>query len=254
MLKKIGKYYFQKRGYYPVTIAGKNFRGDPYHIGFWRIVNKRGFEPEYFKLLDKYLTRDSVYCDIGAWIGPTAVYAATLCKQVYAFEPDEIAYSYLLQNMRLNHIENIEPYNFAIAPKDGEINMASHGGKQGDSMSSMINIEGNKNYFKAKAVSWENWLKEQNPGKIDFIKIDIEGGEVEVIPAMIKFLELEKPHLFLSIHGPYIRSVPRIQTMLELLSFYPFCFDEKLIQVKFSNDFFSSLENKFCSFLFSPSK
>ena len=45
LIKEIGKYYFRKKGHFPIIINGKKFLGDPFHIGFWRIVNKDDFEP-----------------------------------------------------------------------------------------------------------------------------------------------------------------------------------------------------------------
>ena len=120
MIRRLGKLYYRLKGHYPVTINDQRFKCDPYHPGFWRIVNKGGFEPNYFTVLDKYLSPDSVYCDIGSWIGPTIMYASRICKQVYCFEPDNIAYKFLEQNIRLNDLQNVNPYNLAIGKKNGK--------------------------------------------------------------------------------------------------------------------------------------
>ena len=201
--------YFEKlvyhaKGYYPVRIGNHEFKGDSKHIFFWRIVNKGGFEPNFFKMLDRCLTKDSVYCDIGAWIGPTAIYASRLCKTVHAFEPDGIAYNYLLKNIENNGIDNIITHNVAIATENGFIKMASHGGKPGDSMSSMVNIDRYKKSFRAKAIKWKTFLEIHDPGRIDFIKMDIEGGEFEIIPSMKRYLQKNKPMLHLSLHPAYL--------------------------------------------------
>lgn len=253
MLKKIGKYYFQKKGYFPVKINGKSFLGDPFHIGFWRTMNKGNFEPGYFKILNKFLNTNSVYCDIGSWIGPTVMYASGLCKQVYAFEPDKIAYPFLLQNIELNKLENVSTHNIAIASSNGQIKMASHGGNLGDSMSSMVNIENIKKSISVPAMKWQSWLEKNNPGKIDFLKMDIEGGEVEVLPTMINYLKTERPILHISTHGLYLSEISKreeLEILFSSIKFYKTCLDENLKKVKIDNELLESCTNTFRSFLF----
>lgn len=253
MLKKIGKYYFQKKGHFPVTINGKKFLGDPFHIGFWRTLNKGNFEPEYFKILDKYLHKNSVYCDIGSWIGPTVIYASGMCKHVYAFEPDKIAYPFLLQNIELNKLVNVTTFNLAISNIDGNVKMASHGGNLGDSMSSMINIQNIKKSMSVPSKKWQTWLAENNPGKIDFMKMDIEGGEVELIPSMLEYLKTEKPILHLSTHGLYLNEISKreeLEILFSSIRFYKTCLDENLKKVKIDNKLLESCTNTFRSFLF----
>ena len=76
MIRRLGKLYYRLKGYFPVTINGQHFKCDPFHPGFWHIVNKGGFEHNYFKILDAYLPPNGVSCDIGSWIGPIAIYAS----------------------------------------------------------------------------------------------------------------------------------------------------------------------------------
>ncbi|MEZ5198956.1 MAG: FkbM family methyltransferase, partial [Bacteroidales bacterium] len=183
IIKSAGKFYYKLKGFYPVVIDGQKFRCDPNHLGFWRLVNKGKFEPFFYQILKKYLNENSVYCDIGSWIGPTVLYASRLCKKVYCFEPDTIAYDFLLQNIGLNKLQNVNPFNLAIGLSDGTIKMASHGGNPGDSMTSMVNIDQYKNFLSADSLKWQTWLEKQKPGRIDFLKIDIEGGEFVLLPA-----------------------------------------------------------------------
>jgi len=241
---------------YPVQINDQFFKGDPAHLFFWRIVNRGGFEPSFFEMLDQNLNKDSVYCDIGAWIGPTVLYASRICKQVYAFEPDGIAFRYLLKNIKANRIENILPLKTAISSENGSIKMASHGGKQGDSMSSMVNIDQIKKSFTANAITWQTFLEVHNPGKIDFIKMDIEGGEFIVIPGMIKFLENFKPYLHLSLHLAYLPEHERkekLKSIFTNLSFYKNVLDENGQNFK-PKDYFTkiSVKDGFRAFLFIP--
>jgi len=71
-------------------------------------------------------------------------------------------------------------------------------------MTSMVNIGRLKKFIKAKSIKWDTFVITYNPGKIDFIKMDIEGGEVVVIPAMHDYLEEHKPLLHLSLHPAFL--------------------------------------------------
>jgi len=255
MIKSAGKLFYRYKGFYPVTIQRQKFRGDPYHIGFWRLVNKGKFELFYFQILDKYLDRNSVYCDIGSWIGPTVMYASKICKKVYCFEPDYIAYKYLLQNIQLNDLKNVNPFNMAIGIENGKIKMASHGGNLGDSMTSMVNIDKYDSFQQATSVKWQTWLEKNKPEKIEFLKIDIEGGEFELLPTMKDYLKNEKPIISLSTHCLYIPEETRRKEMEKLvmvMSGYKNCFDEKHKTISFNEKTIDDCLNDFRTFLFVP--
>lgn len=253
MIRRLGKLYYQLKGYYPVKINDQHFKCDPFHIGFWRIVNKGGFEPQYFDMLDQYLSAESVYCDIGSWIGPTAIYAARKCQQVYCFEPDFIAYQFLLQNIELNKSQNIKPFNLAIADSDGTIEMASHGGNLGDSMTSMVNLNPGRESFHANCKTWDSWLHENNHPKIDFLKMDIEGGEFDLLMDMQNYIKDHKPIFHLSTHSLYLPESDRkekMEQLIEILNFYSECYDENLELISFNESIVQKSLNQFRSFLF----
>ena len=235
MNKIFEKLVYGLKGYYPVKIGEQEFRGDNAHMFFWRIVNHGGFEPEFYRILDRYLDKNTVYCDIGAWIGPTAMYASRICKTVHAFEPDEIAYRFLRTNIDKNNLNNIITHQTAISTENGYIKMASHGKKPGDSMSSMVNIDRYKKSFRARAITWKSFIETHHPGKIDFIKMDIEGGEFAVIPSMKRYLETYQPMLHLSLHPAYIQNnerESRVRSLFSDLAFYPIILDESLSETK----------------------
>lgn len=74
----------------------------PHHLTFWTLLQNGRWEPETFVILRRFLNHRSVYYDIGAWIGPTVLYASKISGTVCAFEPDPVAYSHFLQNVTNN--------------------------------------------------------------------------------------------------------------------------------------------------------
>ena len=43
---------------------------------FWKKVQDENWEPKTFEILNKFLDKNHSYVEIGAWIGPTALYGA----------------------------------------------------------------------------------------------------------------------------------------------------------------------------------
>ncbi len=254
-IKNAAKAYYRIKGYYPVKVNGERFRVDPHHPRFWRSVNRGRFEKVFYDTLDARLGQGDVYCDIGSWIGPTAIFAARRCREVHCFEPDPVAYPYLLQNIGRNGLSNVRAYAVAIAARDGIVRMASHGGNLGDSMTSMMNTAGMSETAEVKAMRWDSWLKEHRPGRIAFIKMDIEGAETEVVPDMMAWLQVERPVLHLSVHGPWLPEGERMGSLRKLfasLAFYSGCYDDLSGEVAIGDDLAGQCAGTFRSLLFIP--
>ena len=78
------------------------------------------WEPDTFHILEHYKTnKNSVYIDIGAWIGPTVLYSANIYNKVIAIEPDKIAIERLEQNMSCNNFNNITLIQKALSNING---------------------------------------------------------------------------------------------------------------------------------------
>lgn len=211
--RRMPRAWFRALGYYPASIAGFDFRLDPYHIRFWSGAARGKWEPRTFEILRKFLTSDSIYCDVGAWVGPTVVYAAKLCRQVICFEPDPAAYRYLAWNIDLNGLQNVSPFNCALADRRGIRRMSSFGGKRGDSMTSLLNPDSTGTNIDVLTLTWNDLREIPHIDRIDMIKIDIEGGEFELLPALGDFLAEHKPVVYLSTHAPFLEEGLRRENM-----------------------------------------
>jgi FkbM family methyltransferase len=223
--------YYRLRGYYPCNIDGDNFKCDPWHVGFWWRMADHVWEPKTLAIFSKFLKPEHTCLDIGAWIGPTTLYAAKRCRRVFSFEPDPEAYRHLLFNIRANALTNVIPFNAALSDKDGLVLMASHGTELGDTTTSMINASASKPGVTVPAISWETFRKICPDAKPDFIKMDVEGAEFKLIPAMKDFLLETKPVLLLSTHQLYFPDNERAQltqSLMDALSFYPEMYNDQM--------------------------
>ncbi len=233
LLTKARKMFYRARGFFPGTLAGEPFRLDPYHSKFWRKASAGDWEPETFAALAAHLDKGRDYLDIGAWIGPTVLYAARKARHVWCFEPDPTAFRALSWNLELNGIENVSAFAAALSDRVGVARLASFRGERGDSMSSLLNATGAAG-SDVLTLGWEDFAGSVDLGGVSLVKTDIEGAEFDVLPHMIPWLKAQRPALLLSTHAPYLDPSERAERMGALaasLEFYGTWTDKRLQHV-----------------------
>lgn len=241
-------------GYYPATIGTHHFKLNHEHLGFWRAAAKGNWEPETFIILSKFLNPDSLYLDIGAWIGPTVLYAAKRCKKVICFEPDPIAFRHLIANLNNNNIHNVSPFNLALSDQMSIQKMASFGGQLGDSMTSLLKSSPDTSPgFDAFVLDWQTALKLFRLDEVDMVKIDIEGGEFSLIPEMEDYFKKHKPIVWLSLHAPFLEEHERkekLEKIVEVLSCYNTCLNSRMEPVDIKELQSTECANSYPAYLF----
>lgn len=222
MLTQIRKAIYRMRGHVSGTLADEAFRLDPYHSKFWHKAASGTWEPETFAVLRDHLDQDHDYLDIGAWIGPTVLYGARKARHVWCFEPDPVAFRHLAWNIELNGLSNVSAFSAALSDDVGIARMASFGGEAGDSMTSLLNADAGHGHD-VLTLGWDHFASSADLSAVSLVKMDIEGAEFSVLPALIPWLKQHRPALFLSTHAPFLPEGERVATMAklaEMLSFY----------------------------------
>jgi FkbM family methyltransferase len=162
---------------------------------FW-LEKYSSWEPGTFKVLDTYLSKDKDYLDIGAWVGPTAIYGSILSRKVIAVEPDPVANKILQKNIDLNSIKNIEVINKAASKLEEAFLESNH--FFGDSMTRVSEVNAGSNAI--ATIGLDTLI---SMGDFSLIKIDIEGHEFSLIKEYINTLNECKIPLLLSVHAPF---------------------------------------------------
>lgn len=75
------------------------------------------------KMIRRLLDKGEIFWDIGANIGYTSLLAAATLQhtgRVIAFEPGQVAYARLLDNIALNPFRNITTFNLAVTDREEE--------------------------------------------------------------------------------------------------------------------------------------
>jgi FkbM family methyltransferase len=171
------------------------------------------FEQEEKSFRDQYwdIKPDDVVFDIGASYGAYTLTACVMGAVVYSFEPEKTVFDDLVQNISINNWnDRCFPENIGIWDHSDSINMESyapHWPKQ--TISGAYTMESIDNIVKNKQLS-----------KLDWIKIDIEGAEVNAIQGGLETINKFKPKLLIECHIFLDSSiVDKIKTMLTNYNF-----------------------------------
>lgn len=151
---------------------------NPKYTNFWRSHFCGNWEIDTFEFLSKHLSSDKTLLDIGSWIGPIALPAAQVTKQVICFEPDPVAYEEIQKNIELNNYTNIFLEKKAVSIHNSIWLGAD---ELGESITS--DSRSTYNRFEIECISVEEIFKKYSLKEEDVcaIKIDIEGHEAELL-------------------------------------------------------------------------
>lgn len=143
--------------------------------------------------------------DIGALTGDTALPIALACGPsgtLLAFEPNPHVYKVLEINSRLNAGKvNIVPLNHAVTEQDGDyVFEYSDPGYSNGGLHEGISIwrHGHAFPLNVKGVALSSLLKRQYPevfSKLRYIKIDVEGYDLNVMRSIRDVLAAKRPYI-----------------------------------------------------------
>src|SRR2546423_10732296 len=69
---------------------------------FWDDFEYKNWEDHTFRIIDNFLSSDSIILDIGALNGVISMYCASRGGKVYSFEPDPVALKNFQANLSAN--------------------------------------------------------------------------------------------------------------------------------------------------------
>lgn len=138
--------------------------------------------------------------DIGANIDSFGIYVHRLNKEsnpyIYGFEPHPDNIKLTEANFKLNELPNYYLIQKAIAGSDGsaqfDISGAFDSFKLNDKSENSITVE---------TVKLSTFCAKQNIDRIDLLKMDIEGGEYDVIEHDINFIKDKVATLLIECHN-----------------------------------------------------
>ncbi len=170
--------------------------------------------------------------DCGSYIGTSILFFKTQYPnaKILAFEPDNSNFELLNNNIKNWDLKDIEIQNAAIWIDNLGVNFIADG-NMASKIDESNNTAHNENQ-KTKSVRLKDLLTE----KIDFLKIDIEGAEYEVLvdcESKLSFVE----NLFIEYHGNY-NEMYKLNKILNILIENNFKYYIKEAGVTFEHPFY----------------
>lgn len=169
-------------------ISGAGEHG--YWLGSYELQKRMSFERE--------IMANSVVYDIGANVGYFSLLAAVLTGtegKVYAFEPLPRNARFLRKHVALNHLENrIEVIEAAVSDREGEAHFDL-------GASTAMGHLADSGEIRVQMVKLDRMLETGELRPPDYMKVDVEGAEFEVLSGARHILEEYRPVLFLDTHN-----------------------------------------------------
>jgi len=127
------------------------------------------------------INNDDVIIDVGAHIGLFALFASQFCKngKIFCYEPIKENYKILIENIEMNQIQNIFPNNLAVTKETSRVKIFLNDDQSGHSM-----FIQNKNFVEVDSKSLSDIFIDNGIKECDFLKLDCEGAEYEIIESL----------------------------------------------------------------------
>jgi FkbM family methyltransferase len=189
------KMYVLKNGELLIKTMGISFRVSQipsFEVGN-DLISLRGY------LSGSKILPGSIVVDAGASAsGIATIYFSKMVGdtgKVIALEPDKNNFKILEQNLRMNDIKNVIVINKGLWRNEETLSFNSEMGESSSVLFNNENANASGKQIKIDCVDLDHLLAELGVQRVDFIKMDIEGAEIEALEGMMNTLKTGKPSL-----------------------------------------------------------
>jgi FkbM family methyltransferase len=183
-------------------------------------------EPQATKYLREILEPDWTVVDIGANIGYYALQEADIVSDVIAIEPSPANCEILEHNIELNGYYNIDVQQLAIGDCEGVIGFKLNQACNWNS----IAPKGEEGNIIVQIVPLDKLV---NGSQVDFVRMDVEGYEMNVLKGMERILKENRPRLFIEVHRDKLKDYGSSQTeLLEYLASFGYQIEKSFIMAR----------------------
>ncbi len=208
------------------------FKVPKYDYEFYCRINK-----DDFKIMtiheDDIITRftpkeGDIVIDIGAHIGLYTIISSKRVGaqgKVVAIEADPENFEMLNSNIKLNQLTNVIPLNYAVFSKETKIKLylpevESGFTKYKTIMPNWINTQEKFVEVNANTLDYLLQLNQIRQEEVNWIKIDVEGAEFEVLKGATNVLSKSKDiAILMELHGPPHVYRPKVEEFVDLYKF-----------------------------------
>ena len=174
------------------------------------------FPPDYelnnINFINNNVAKGMTVIDVGAHIGIVSIILSKKVREsgkVFSFEPTPSTFKLLKKTININNVKaTVVPVNKAVSAKSGvdSFYVTEIEAHNSNSLSSNNRNYGNEKKIDVELIPIDDFAKEYNLKKVDFIKIDAEGAEYSVLKGSKEVIDRFHPKIILSLHPASIKS------------------------------------------------
>jgi FkbM family methyltransferase len=146
------------------------------------------YERRFLDFLRRNLPPGGVMLDVGANIGNHAVYLSDLFDEVHCFEPSPKIAARLSGNVRLNGLSNVHVHRVGLGAAEALLPFEEVAENLG-----LSRFDPNGEGPRLAITIGDKWVSDRGLERVDFIKIDVEGFELEVLKGLRQTIERFSP-------------------------------------------------------------
>ena len=182
-----------------------------YDYKFYCRINKADFITREDGIIEHFTPKQGdIVVDIGAHMGRYTIISSKRVGKngkVVAIEAHPGNFEMLNRNIKLNQLTNVIPLNYAVYSKETKIKLYIPGEESGYTVYNTImsNRAGNEDKFvevNATTLDYLLQLNQIREEEVNWVKIDVEGAEFEVLKGATNVLSKSKDiALLIEVHG-----------------------------------------------------
>jgi FkbM family methyltransferase len=165
------------------------------------VIPNHVWEPQTTKLLLHFSNHAKNVIIAGAYFGDQAIPVANNIKHTglcHTFEPNKYNSDLIIENAKLNGLQNVLINNLALWNKSGE-KLVFEGE---DALASTIEATDTTSNV-LHTITIDDYVNENKVGNVDLLMIDVEGSEIKVLQGATKMLKEHKPVVVFETHSLY---------------------------------------------------
>jgi FkbM family methyltransferase len=165
-----------------------------------------GLKDDALECLLRQVQPSDIVIDIGANIGYVSLRCSQIATEgrVFSFEPSAHNFAKATSNLALNpSISNLTINRIALGNLPGEVSLKS-GSTHNRGMSRVV-TSADSLAEKVEVKKLDDWFRENKLNRVDLIKLDVEGFELEVLKGGCWVINTFRPKLLIEVDDQYLR-------------------------------------------------
>jgi FkbM family methyltransferase len=187
-------------------------------------ISQGKFEEAEIAFVGRFVKPGMTVLDIGAHHGLYTLLASKRTGpngRVFSFEPSTRERNALLQHLRMNRCKNVTVEALAVGSENTDAQLYVVEGTQTGCNSLRKPAEDVSGTFKpltVHVVKLDDWLASRKIEKVDFLKLDVEGGELEVLKGAFSLITGKgRPTILAEVQD--VRTLPWGYNAIEIIDY-----------------------------------